>query len=198
MKLLEYFFINKPELERFYLLPKIHKGLHNVPGRPVISNSDFFTENISAFLEHHLKTLSQKVKSFIKDTNNFLKRLNELWDLPDDFILCTIHVVGLYPNIPHKEGLEAIRKALDKREDQTISTDSLILLAECILKNNVFKHNMRYFKQLNGTAIGTELHHRTLFYLWVVWKIKFWMLFLKNLLYGGATLTIFVWFGNTD
>ena len=96
-------------------MPKIHKRLHNVPGRPVISNSGFFTENISAFLEYHLKPLSQKVKSFIKDTNDFLKKLNELRDLPDDFILCTIDVVGLYPNIPHKEGMEAIRKALDKR-----------------------------------------------------------------------------------
>ena len=153
---MEYFFINKPKLGRFYLLPKIHKRLHNVPGRPVISNSGFFTENISAFLEYHLKPLSQKVKSFIKDTNDFLKKLNELRDLPDEFILCTIDVVGLYPNIPHKEGLEAIRKALNKREDQTISTDSLILLAECVLKNNVFEHNMRYFKQLNGTAIGTK------------------------------------------
>ena len=85
-----------------------------------------------------------------------MKKLNELRDVPDDFILCTIDVVELYPNIPHKEGLEAIRKALDKREDQTISTDSLILLAECVLKNNVFEHNMRYFKQLNGTAIGTK------------------------------------------
>ena len=112
---LEYFFINKPKLGRFYLLPKIHKRLHNVPGRPVISNSGFFTENISAFLEYHLKPLSQKVKSFIKDTNDFLKKLNELRDLPDDFILCTIDVVGLYPSIPYKEGLEAIRKALDKR-----------------------------------------------------------------------------------
>ena len=65
--------------------------------------------------------------------------------------------VGLYPNIPHKEGLEAIRKALNKREDQTISTDSLILLAGCVLKNNVFEHNLRYFKQLNETAIGTKL-----------------------------------------
>ena len=102
-------------------------------------------ENISAFSEYHLKLLSQKVKSFIKDANDFLKKLNELRDLSDDFILCTIDVVGLYPNIPHKEGLEAIRKALDKREDQTISTDSLILLAECVLKNNVFEHNMRYF-----------------------------------------------------
>ena len=114
------------------------------------SNSGF------QIVEYHLKPLSQKVKSFIKDTNDFLKKLNELRDLPDEFILCTIDVVGLYPNIPHKEGLEAIRKALNKREDQSISTDSLILLAECVLKNNVFEHNMRYFKQLNGTAIGTK------------------------------------------
>ena len=147
---------NKPKLGRFYLLPKIHKRLHNVPGRPVISNSGFFTENISAFLEYHLKPLSQKVKSFIKDTNNFLKKLNELRDLLDDFILCTIHVVGLYPNIPHKEGLEAIQKALDKREDQTISTESLILSAECVLKNNVFEHNMRNIKQLHGKAKGNK------------------------------------------
>ena len=69
------------------MLPKIHKRLHNVPGRSVISNSGFFTQNISAFLEYHLKPLSKKVKSFIKDTNDFLKKLNELRDLPDDFIL---------------------------------------------------------------------------------------------------------------
>ena len=33
---------------------------------------------------------------------------------------------------------------------------SLILLAKCVLKNNVFEHNMRYFKHLQGTAIGTK------------------------------------------
>ena len=67
--------MSKPKLGRFYLLPKIHKRLHNVPGRPVISNSGFLTENISAFLEYHLKPLLQNVKSFIKDTNDFLKKL---------------------------------------------------------------------------------------------------------------------------
>ena len=38
--------------------------------------------------------------------------------------------------------------ALDKAEDQTISMDSLILLAKFVLKNNVFEHNMRFFNQL--------------------------------------------------
>ena len=107
---LDYFLVNNPRLGRFYLLPKIHKRLQNVPGRPVISNSGYYTENISAFLEFHLKPLAQKVKSYIKDTNDFLRKMASLPPLPDDIILCTIDVVGLYSNIPHDEGLIALRK----------------------------------------------------------------------------------------
>ena len=54
---LEYFVINKPKLGRFYLLPKIHKRLHNVPSRPVISNNGFFYRKHFSFLEYHLKPL---------------------------------------------------------------------------------------------------------------------------------------------
>ena len=42
----------------------------------------------------YLKPLSQKHKLVIKDTNDFLKKLNELRDLPDDFIFCTTNVTG--------------------------------------------------------------------------------------------------------
>ena len=75
---LDYFLVNNPKLGRFYLLPKIHKRLQNVPGRPVILNSGYYTENISAFLEFHLKPLAQTVKSYIKDTNDFLRKMASL------------------------------------------------------------------------------------------------------------------------
>ena len=140
-----------------YMLPKFHKKLHNVPGRPGISSSGYFTENISSFLDFHLKPLAQTVKSYIQDTNDFLKKIANLPPLPDDLILCTIDVVGLYPNIPHEEGLIAIRKALDTTKDKTISTDSLIKLAECVLENNIFEHDKSVFKQLRGTSIGTKM-----------------------------------------
>ena len=42
-------------LRKCYLLPKIHKRLFNVPGRPVISNCGTPTEEISEFLDRHLK-----------------------------------------------------------------------------------------------------------------------------------------------
>ena len=60
---LDYFLVKDPKFARFYLLPKIHKRLHNVPGRPVISNCGYYTENISSFLDYHLQPLAQKVKS---------------------------------------------------------------------------------------------------------------------------------------
>ena len=68
---LEYFSVNNSKLGRFYLLPRIHKQLHDVPGGPVISNSGFYTENIFSFIEYHLKPLVQNVKSYIRDTNYF-------------------------------------------------------------------------------------------------------------------------------
>ena len=98
----------------------IHKRPHNVPGRPIISNSGYCTENMSSFLEYHLKPIAQKIKSYINDTNDFLRKSDALPSLPEDIILYTIYVVGLNPNIPHEDGLVAMWKALDAREDKTV------------------------------------------------------------------------------
>ena len=130
--------------------------MKKVPGRPVISNSGYFTENISAFLDHHLQPLAKKVKTYIKDTNDFLRKLRDLPDLPENSILCTIDVVGLYPNIPHEDGLQALRKSLESRENPEISTETLMDLAELVLKNNYFEHNEGIYHQKSGTAIGTK------------------------------------------
>ena len=102
--------------------------------------------------------MAQKVKSYIKGTNYFFRKIVSLPLLPDDIILCIIDVVGLYPNIPHDEGLIALRKSSESREDKAISTDSLMRIkAECVLKNNIFENNLSFFKQIRGTAIGTKM-----------------------------------------
>ena len=133
IKLLE---VKDPKCARFYLLPKIHKRLNNVPGRPAISNCSYYTENISAFLDFHLQPLAQVVKSYIKDTNDFLNKLRSLSKLPDNIILCTVDVVALHPNILHEEGLPELRKRLDNRMEKHISSSTLCDLARVILKNN--------------------------------------------------------------
>ena len=70
------FLVNNPKIGRFYLVPKIHKRRHNLPGKPAISNHGCYsTENTSAFLEYYLKPIAQKVISYIKDTNDILRKL---------------------------------------------------------------------------------------------------------------------------
>ena len=110
----------------FNFISCLEHSVHSVPGSRVNSNSDFYTENISAFLNFHLKPTAAKVKSYLKDTNDFLRKLQNLPSLQDKVILCTIDVVGLYPNTPYDEGLLFLKKALDKRRNKTVSTESLI------------------------------------------------------------------------
>ena len=174
--------INNPGLGRFYLLPKIHKRLNGVPGRPVISNCGYFTENISEFLYYHLQPLAKTVTSYIKDTNHFLKKLSELGEIPEDAILCTVDVVGLYPNIPHGEGLEALRGALEHREDKTVSTESLTELARIVLKNNCFEFNGEFYQQRQAE---TQKHCKPTNLVWrkVLAKIEEGLVVKNKILY---------------
>ena len=133
-----------PKFDRFYLLPKVHKQLNNVPGRPVISNCGYYTESISAFSDFHLQPLAQAVKSYIKDTNDFLNKLCSLPKLPDNI------------NIPHDEGLSALKMQLDNRMKTYISSDTLCDLAEVVLKNNIFKVGKKALKKERRTATGTK------------------------------------------
>ena len=104
--------INNPRLGRFYMLPKIHKRLLKCQ-----VDLWFRIRNIILNIFHRFliitQPLAQKVKSYVKDTNDFLCKLRELKKVPENAILCTIDVVGLYPSIPHEEDLAVLKKVLD-------------------------------------------------------------------------------------
>ena len=81
----------------------------------------------------------QKGWSYIKGSGDFIKKTRNLGSIPENAILVTADVVGLYPSIPHEAGLKALREVLDKREQHTISTSELIRMADFALKNNYFE-----------------------------------------------------------
>ena len=84
--------------------------------------------------------------SYIKDTNEFLLKLKNLRKVPDNAILITADVVGFYPNIPHNEGLEVLKKRIDNFYEKSIPTEDLFKMAEFVLKNNYFefKSNVKH------------------------------------------------------
>ena len=82
-------------LGKLYFLPKIHKILFNVPGRPAISNCGTPTEKASEFLDSHLKTIMQESWSYIKDSADFINKISQIGDIPENVILVTADVVSL-------------------------------------------------------------------------------------------------------
>ena len=65
--------------------------------------------------------------------------------------------MALYPYITQGEGLAAIKNALKTRDNKSISTESSVNLVDCVLKNNIFEHHQKLYKQKQGTAIGTKM-----------------------------------------
>ena len=155
MKYCTYEFKEATNLGKCYLLPKIHKRLENVPGKPIISNCEAPTEKASAFLDFHLKSIMQNGASYIKDSNDFTSKIKKI-DIPNDALLVTADIVGLYLSIPHEAGLCALREALDKRTRKEIPTENLIKMAEFVLKNKFFEFDTNVYQQTSSTAIGTK------------------------------------------
>ncbi len=144
-----------PRTARFYHLPKIHKAGH--PGRPIVSSCGAPTERISEFVDHHLKPLVQQTPSYIRDTTDFLQKLSGIGSLPPNCILATLDVSSLYTNIPHQEGIQACRDALNRRPRQQPSTDCLTEMIEQILTLNNFMFDDENYLQNQGTAMGTRM-----------------------------------------
>jgi hypothetical protein len=143
-----------PRTPNFYLLPKIHK--QNNPGRPIVNSIQSPTEKISAFVDETLKPLARKVDSYIKDTTDFLNMIKDI-PVDENDILVTIDVSALYTNIPHDEGVQAIKEWMTENQIETEKINLLCELANKVLKCNYFEFDNQLYLQVQGTAMGTRM-----------------------------------------
>ena len=97
------------------------------------------SEKISELVDHSIKPLIPGTPSFIRDSFDFLGKLRSLRSLPDGFILITIDVVGLYPSIPHDDGLGSLSEFLDTHHYNHTIRDGICELAHLVLKRNIFE-----------------------------------------------------------
>ena len=54
----------------------------------------------------------QSSRSYIRDSSGFIEKMKRIGKIPEDTILVTDHVVGLYPRLQHGEGPNALREKL--------------------------------------------------------------------------------------
>ena len=127
-------FETKPS--NFYGLPKIHKSKEineacsiskenyieidapeNHSFRPTVTGPTCETHRLSNFIDILLQPFSKRVKSYIKDSTDFLTNFSESTDPKATPV--TFDVESLYTNIPHTLGPGAINFWLQKHPEYT-------------------------------------------------------------------------------
>ena len=80
---------NEPKTPKFYLRPKIHKESN--PGHPVVSSVNCHNANFSKYVDYHLQLIVKEIPSnTVKDTEDFLKKLEKVKDIPQESLLVTL------------------------------------------------------------------------------------------------------------
>ena len=97
-------------LGEIYLLLKIHNRLHSVPMRPVIFNCVTSTVNVAEFWDNELKLIIQEGLSYIKDSNNFMRKIKDLKDISKTHYLLQPRLQQML----HVAGLRTLREVLDR------------------------------------------------------------------------------------
>ena len=120
---------------------KVHKkakknGRH--PTRVYISGIGTPTEGIAGLVEEELKEGVEAQGSYIQDTADFLRRLEEVGCLEEDEFLFTMHIVALYPMVPRRKAEAAMEKIFENRKVKTIPTQDLMELSRIVLDSNDF------------------------------------------------------------
>ena len=79
---------------------------------PIVGGPKCPTRKLSELIDALLKPFLKHVKSYIGDSIAFLNKCDRNTD--GNTVIATFDVVGLYTNIPHTFGMEAVRYFLLK------------------------------------------------------------------------------------
>ena len=138
---------------QFYISPKIH--IEDNPGRPVVSSINCHTTNISKYVDYHLQPLVKQIPSYVKDTKDFINKINTVKSVPKNNYLVTMGGRSLYTNIPNPEGISAVKSAFDNYSTKTTSTKAITRFLALILTLNNFVFNCIHYLHIEGCAMVT-------------------------------------------
>uniref|UniRef100_A0A803JPC3 Helix-turn-helix domain-containing protein n=1 Tax=Xenopus tropicalis TaxID=8364 RepID=A0A803JPC3_XENTR len=154
----EFEYINciHPVVPIFHILPKVHKSLENVTGRPIVAGIGALNEGLSQYVDRLLIPLVLRLPTFLKDTTMCINKLADLEWKPT-YRWFTMDVTALYSSIDHTVGLDSIFYWLNRGE--TFSTTQIGFIMQSVdflLHTNYFLFNGSFYLQRRGAAMGAS------------------------------------------
>ena len=150
---------------RLYATAKTHKfssadsvNINDLKFRPIINQTGTMTYNAAKVISDYLRHLC-KNKYIINDTLSFADMIERLPPLPDDEECVSSDVVSLFTNVPLDETIDYIIESIytHKKLPQICSKLVFRRLLEKITKDCTFQLCFKFYKQVNGCAMGVPL-----------------------------------------
>ena len=129
------------------------------PVREITSGSGSLTEGIATFVEHHIQQITTKHDTYIQDTPDFLRVINNINKGPKlgkQAILASLDVDGMFTNIVHSKGLQHLQKQLYDQNDKNTPIELIMKMMEVILYNSIFSFHDSLWKKNIGAAMGSK------------------------------------------
>ncbi|XP_047140134.1 uncharacterized protein LOC124815449 [Hydra vulgaris] len=147
----------------FYGLPKVHKT--DVPLRPIVSGCGGPTDKLAKYASKYLQSLVETLPAYLRDSTHLIQLLKQEHMSTEDYLMVTADVTSLYTNIPHEDGIEAVRYHLQQNPNHKFPTDLppipptsyFTLIVRTILENSTFQFGEQHFHQRYGTAMGSRI-----------------------------------------
>lgn len=111
--------------------------------------------------------------TYIEEPTHFLREISDL-RVSEGSYLVTLDVSSLYTNIPHDDGIASLIEMYEQhRQVDTPDSHVIATLRHLVLEPNSFEFNKKYYRQVNGTAMGTKMAPRYANILMGKLEIKF-------------------------
>ena len=123
-------------------------------GRPICAYNNFIFENTSKWLHQKLYPLLASQPQHLTDSTSLIKELFTL-SLHSNIFLFTFDVESLYPSMPTKQGLEALRKMMLNTYSKRLSS-CIYCLSALTLEYHFLEFNAQIYQQTQGTAMGSN------------------------------------------
>ena len=108
-------------------------------------------------------------ESYIRDTGECLAKLKAAGEVPKGAILVTADVVGLYPSIPHSEGLDILKKPSEHYPNK-VSTEHIVKMADSFLKTTCLSSVLSFINKYQKRLLERTLPLCMLLSLWTTLK----------------------------
>ena len=116
------------------------------------------TYNTAKFITNILQNYCGMISSFVKDSTDFIVKIKHLSINPEVETLASFDVSAPFTSIPVPVALQVINSKISTCTNFTyvckIPTEKFIKLLEFTLNNCIFCFNKKFYKQLQGAAMG--------------------------------------------